>query len=307
MKLRFNFQLSAFSFFILACWSGSLAAPLPQQLPPVGAYSASIGLTSVAVFDDPSVIYWNPAGLAMMNQMVAQLTLVSFSKARPTSWSALMASNSSGEGSAFGLALLRRRSTNWAGEYTSFEVITPLSFKQRSKNLPFGISLKLQSENYGEKWVYGFRMDAGAAIVSRDGGMKIAVSTQNVIGGRLRAFPHESWIGLAAGSDTSSFRLSMQARFDRPFDGDYISQNYSLGGRWKLGYQNPFQLCAGLIRQNTQIRYTTGFGYDTRLSTSHFEAAVIYDPRIGADRTYYVTYGYAVHAGAPSRSGSPVW
>jgi len=286
--------------------AAAFALPLPPRLPPVGAYSAGIGFTSVAAFDDPSIIYWNPSALAMMNQMTAQLNLAAYTNARPTSWSALVVGASSRNDRAFGIGLIRRRSTNWAGEYTSVELISPMAFVSKERRYPAGFSFKLQSENYGAKWVYGFRMDGAISVVSRDEDFKVAFSTQNVIGGRLRAFPHESWAGVSLGNDTASLRFTLQCRFDRPFDKEYISQNYSAGFRMRQT-EGPFEARGGLIRSGGVVRYATGFGYYNRLNQMRLDSAVIFDPENGDDRTYYMTIGYSVGPGSPSQIGKPTW
>jgi len=294
---------TALALNIVIC-TAVLALPLPPKLPPVGAYSAGIGFTSLAVFDDPSIIYWNPAALAMMNQMTAELNLTAYTNARPTSWSALAISASPRNDHPLAMGLVRRRSTNWAGEYTSVEFIYPMAFVAKERRFPAGFSVKVQSENYGEKWVYGFRMDGGIGYVTHNQGFKAAISTQNVIGGNLRAFPHESWAGLAFGSDTASFRVSLQCRFDRPFDKEYMSQNYSVGARLRQT-DGPFEARGGIIRSGGVVRYATGFGYHNRLSMTLFDAAVIYDPDNGDDRTYYLSIGYTVGSGSPTRIGRP--
>lgn len=288
--------------FALALPARVTAAPLPSYLPPVGALSAATGLASVAAADDPSIVYWNPAGLALMDQMTTQLTIASTHEGRPSSWSVLIANSLQGEGSRFGLGLIRRYSTNDAGEYRSFVVISPLSFAAGKRRLPVGLSLKFLSENFGERWVYGMGLDAGAALQSREGGMALAVSALNFAGANLRAFPSESWIGLRWGPNDPAISLAAQARLDRPFDGDYISRNYNAGVRWQATKSLP-ELRAGMIRSGVIVHYTAGLGYD-RPSNNQLEYALVWNRDDAADRIHFLTYGYSLRGGPSSKRGN---
>jgi len=284
----------------------SFALPLPERLPSAGAYSAGVGLTSVALFDDPTAAFRNPAALAMMNMLVAQLTLISYSDARPTSWAATAVSAAPYGDNRFALGLFRRVSTDRFGGFTSFEVSAPMAYVAREREFPFGFSAKLQAENYGGGWVYGFRMDGGVAYVPRKGSMTYAIAAENIVGAGLRAFPSRSWAGFAVGTDTSSFRFSLQARFEKPLDADYYSQNYAVGARWRQ-LEGPFELRAGVIRDGGTLRYASGFGYHLKTRRDRIDYAVIYDPERGADRTYYLTYGFTAGPGSPTSPATPKW
>ncbi len=301
-----GFRGSALLAVALNFFSLAQAAILPMRLPPVGAYSAGIGYASLAVFDDPSMVYWNPAGLAVANIGLVQFSLASHTGALAGSWSALIASGNSGSDSRFGLGLIRRHSVNFAGEFTSFECIAPLSYVGPDRTVPIGFSMKFQTENYGSRWVYTMGLDAGAAYITRDKGLTVAVSTKNVFGGRLQAFPHESWIGAALGSDTTALRFSIQARFDRPLHYNYMSQNYSIGGRL-LASQTMPQLRMGVIHGEGKLRYSAGIGYAAPRSSGRFDVAVIFDPKNSGDRTYFLTYGISSQPGSPTMTGSSQW
>ncbi|MGH9162460.1 MAG: hypothetical protein ACRD2X_21040, partial [Vicinamibacteraceae bacterium] len=50
--------------FIVTCWTVSAAAAAAQPIELVGARALGMGGAFVAVADDATATYWNPAGLA---------------------------------------------------------------------------------------------------------------------------------------------------------------------------------------------------------------------------------------------------
>jgi len=284
------------------------AAPFPFHLPPLSSSSVGSGLSTLAEGDDPSTVFWNPAGIAMMNQMSAQLTLTSFEGGKPASWSALVANSANRDASQFGLGLIRRHSSNSAGEFTSFEVLNPLAYRGIRSKVAWGFTPKFVAENFDGKWVYGMKLDAGVSLqTERTSGMTLAFVMQNFAGSNLRAFPWDSWGGLKSGSERNRLRMYLQVRLDKPFEFDYLSRNYRVGARLKPEDKKMPEVRAGLIRERGVGQYTAGLGYRAGGGTSLFEYAIVWNPDERSSFAHFLTYGYHVAGGTPTKPGSMSW
>ncbi len=288
--------------------SALIAAPFPYHLPPLSSASVGAGLATLAEGDDAATVFWNPAGIALMNQMSAQLTVTSFEGSKPASWSVLIANSAHGQASQFGLGFVRRRSSNAGGEFTSFEVLNPLAYRGLRSNIAWGFTPKFVAENYGDNWVYGMKIDLGVSMQThRKSGMVLAFAMQNAIGSNLRAFQWDTWGGIKSGSEENRLRMYMQVRLDKPFKLDYISENYRIGARLMPSDPIGPEVRAGLIRERGIVQYTAGLGYPMGKKSSLIEYAIIMEPGDKNSFAHFLTYGYHVRAGTPSNPGRMSW
>jgi len=301
-----NVRLSGLTYvlLLLLASASASASPFPYHLPPLAAASVGCGYATIADGNDPSTIYWNPAGIALMNQMSAQMTLTSFDGGSPASWSVLVANSARGESSQFGLGIIRRRSRNGSGEFTSFEVSNPLAYRGLRSNVAWGFAPKFIGENYGEKWVYGMKLDLGLSFeTERKSGMTFALASQNCLGSNLRAFSWDTYGGVMSGSEENRLRMYMQARLDKPFNLDYLSQNYRLGAKLKPAEPLGIEFRVGLIRDKGLVQYTGGFAYPMGKKSNMIEYALIWTTSAKDSFAHFVTYGYHIQGGTPSVPG----
>jgi len=298
------------AFFALCVWHSALiAASAPYHLPPLSVSSIGSGYATLAEGNDASTIFWNPAGLALMNQMSAQLTLGLYDEQNhPTSWSLLFASNLSHAEGQFGLGIIRRYSENSSGEFKSFEVLNPLSFKGSRSTVAWGFTPKLAAENFGEKWVYGLKLDAGVSLkTERKSGMVLAFAMQNFAGSNLRAFRWDSWGGFRSGSEANTFTMYVQTRMDKPFNAKYMSENYRIGGLLKPEDRRKPEVRMGLIRDRGVVQYTAGLTYRSVTSSTRIEYAIIWNPNEKQSFAHFLSYGFHVIGGAPTRPSKMTW
>lgn len=283
-------------------------APFPNHLPPLTCSSIGAGYATIADGDDPSTIYWNPAGIALMNQMSMNLTISSYEGGKPASWSALIANSAHREASQFGIGFIRRHSSNNAGEFTSFELLNPLAYRAERSHLAWGFTPKFVGENFGEKWVYGIKLDGGISYqTERQSRMVLSLAMQNFAGSNLRAFKWDTWGGVKSGSDNNTLRVYIQTRLDKPFDMDYISRNYRIGAR--LESENNYfpDLRAGILRDNGVVHYTGSFSYQTKSRTNIVEYALVWQPDKNNAIAHFITYAYHIKGGSPSSPGGMSW
>lgn len=265
-------------------------------------------MATLAEGDDPSTIFWNPAGIALMNQMAAQLTLTSFDGGKPASWSVLIANSAQGGASPFGLGLIRKVSSNKSGEFKSFEVLNPLAYRGNHSQMAWGFTPKFVAENYGEKWVYGMKLDLGISLkTERKSGMVLAFVMQNCAGSNLRAFQWDSWGGLKSGSEDNRLRMYFQVRLDKPFKVSYLSENYRIGARLKPEDPKMPEVRAGLIRERGVVQYTAGLSYPIAKRSNLIEYAIIWNPEEKESFAHFLTYGYHIQGGTPSKPGTMSW
>ena len=267
------------------------AEPLPDAIPPVNAYSVGMGAASVAVTDDPSVIYWNPAGFGITDIMAIDFTMAAPKFESPGSWSFLVANSSSEEGSRFGLAMVRR---NIVKDYThskTFEIITPLTHQLKSGLLPVGFSVKFAAESIeNADWKYGLKFDAGVLGILSSG-FKLGLSVQNLTGSNLQAFKSRTWIGASWGGDSMPILIAGQIRADRLRNRKFTSNNFNLGTVIALTPELPF-IRAGWIKAGGDGWLSLGFRYNSPGQKTRFGYAFMVDPEGWTDKAHFLTYGW---------------
>ncbi|MDP8228463.1 MAG: hypothetical protein P9M15_03325 [Candidatus Electryoneaceae bacterium] len=286
---------------ILIVWlvviaSPLVASPLDGELPPINAFNSGIGLAGVAVPDNPSFVYWNPAGLAFLSQRSIDFTAAAPKAETPGSWSFLIANKEYGGNSNFAFGIIRRQvrleDQTDRIDYRSFEVIAPMSFKLGMKDTPVGISLKFISERVRDgEWKYGAACDVG--VMQRLGSeLYIGFAVRNLIGSHLRSFGSESWLGGSLGGDDDPILIACQVRMDRPFDRNYMSRNYGYGARFRLRDDLP-ELRTGYLRRDDSGWITAGLGYRTETYT-RIEYTLLVQVDDSRDATHFLTYGYSL-------------
>ena len=298
MNNRFTGYLAL--FFILALAPLVVAGPISSSHPPVNSISVGMGMTGVAMYDNPSTIFWNASGLNRMEQLGLDFTVAAPTLESPGSWSFLLANASDDQNTRFGLGMVRHHAKNDEISFKSFATILPFSHGFKAGNIPFGFSLKLISESINEdSWKYGMSVDMGAMWIFPTG-FKFGISTQNVGGSDLQAFETQSWFGAYWDNNISPISFSSQFRAERPLDSDYINQNFRLGVNYQLPDQ-PFgrdrqvgaiEIRSGLMKIDSKMWYTFGFDMVQTGSNTHIGYAVVVEAKTWSGRNHYITYGY---------------
>lgn len=269
------------------------ADPIYKGQPPVNAFSAGIGFSGVGLVGDPSVLYWNPAGLSAIDQLSVDFTVAAPVVESPGSWSFLIANSSSGEGGRFGMILMRQHILTDDMTYKVFQFNTPLSYGFSTGQLPVGVTLKFISESLEEdNWHYGVSFDLGMQWITNSG-LILGIASLNIAGSDLQAFENESWFGISWGKSTDRIMLTSQFRIDDPFSPTGISDNYKFGLSVKL-YESLPAIRSGFSRTSDGKRITVGISYQREKQNTHIEYSLSTDPGDWENRAHFLTYGYAV-------------
>jgi len=293
-----NYMSKSFLLILLTALHFAVAAkagePLYRHFPPINAYSAGMGFAGGVVWEDPSVVFWNPAGLALLDQMSAEVTLAGPKAAMPSSWSILVANSAAAGESRFGFGFLRRHSLDDIGEYCSFQVVMPLSYGFGSGKLPFGVTMKFASERYDDRddWTYGVLFDVGLLWRIADG-FAIGASRLNIVGSALSSFQPESWLSAEIGAETSPVIIAAQTRFDAPSDKAFMQANYSLGARLDFGRKAP-GLRGGYLKREGITWFAGGFGWINLDANTSIEYSLLVQADDQTNRAHFLTYGYSL-------------
>lgn len=289
--MKHNFIIAGLLVLFAQSANGS---PLPRHFPPVNAYSAGVGYASVANPDDPSIILWNPAGMALIDQMSAEFSLAGPKAEQPSSWSILFSNTSGVQESRFGMGVVRRLSADDIGTFRSFEVIIPFSYGFGTNKLPLGLTMKYAAERYDDRddWSSGLLFDVGMAWRISDG-FTLGTSRLNAFGSALSSFPRESWLGAAIGNGKSPFVISAQTRFDRPSDIDFMKDNWSAGVRASIGENIP-ELRGGFLKRDGEVWFGGGVGWINTKSNTRIEYSLLAKNSNTGIKSHMLTYGYSL-------------
>lgn len=296
--------ISAILVICLPC--ALFAEPIEEILPPVNSLCAGLGFVGVGVPNDPGTVYWNPAGLASMDQMSVDFTVAAPSLESPGSWSFLVANSSSGGGGRFGIALIRRHVKRDDQTYKSFQFNTPLSYGFKAGKFPVGVTLKFISEQFkGSGWHYGLAFDVGTIWIAPSG-FVIGFSCLNFSGSNLGAFERENWLGTSWTSPNNSMMFAAQTKIDRPFYKNNFYSNFGMGMKIDLGRKTP-GLRAGYLERDGEKRWTVGFRYRNLKSNSYIEYALAANPDGWGQRAHFLTYGYSIKPSFAPEYRNPIW
>ncbi len=283
-----------FILILITTVVANASEPLNRHFPPINAYNAGMGFSGGIVCEDPSVVFWNPAALNLLDQMSAEITLASPKVSMPSSWSILITNSAAIGESRFGFGLLRSHSQDSINEYRSFQAVMPLSYGLWSGKIPFGITMKLASERYNDRddWTYGILFDAGMAF-SVSEGFAIGVSRLNIIGSALSSYKPQSWLSAEIGSESSPIILAGQIRFDDPSDKEFITSNFSLGTRLIFGKKVP-GLRGGYLKREGLAWFGGGISWFNLDTNTSIEYSLLVQARDQSNRAHFITYGYSL-------------
>ncbi len=302
-------KLQAVAICIALCLlvpAGVGAGSIDGAFTPINAYSAGVGFAGVGTPTDPSTVYWNPAGLSLIDQMAVQFTLAAPGMETPGSWAFLVANSSSGEGSCFGLALLRHQAHRDGAEFKSFQVNAPLAYGFKAGRFPVGITFKFISESVaGGDWRYGLAFDLGT-IAAAPGGFTVALTCFNAAGSGLSSFKSQNWLGFSWGNPRAPVRFAAQVRVDRLFASGGSGENFSLGADLRTGGKVP-ALRTGILKRDGETYLTFGFAYQRKRHRPRLEYTLILDPDGWKSRAHLLTYNYSFRPEASKPSAGPIW
>ncbi len=275
---------------------------IPLEFPPVNSFTAGCGFTGVAMVDNAATIYWNPAGLAFLDDQSVEFTASGRKLHIPGSWSLMVANNAYDEKKPFGFGIVRRLTgqnnpdiieSELSKEVRSFSVITPIAFKSRRGDFAVGVSLKFIGEKIsGSDWKHGSAFDAGTIWkVGKE--LFLTSTSRNYIGSNLHTFPSESWFGASLGNSYTPLQLGIQVRGDRLQQLKWTSRHFRYGGRIRLE-DIAWEFRGGFIRQGDDSWITAGIAYWTVRDDSHFDYTVMLNQGDRGNTVHFMTYGYSV-------------
>lgn len=268
------------------------ADPLPDAITPVNAFTVGIGEAGVSVTGDPSVAYWNPAGVGVTSLVATDFTMAAPTLELPGSWSFLLVNTKGNSRGGFGLAILRRNFNKGDVEFRSFQINTPLSHSFKTGMIPVGFSVKFISERTGgSDWKYGLALDTGIMLATATG-FRVGLVGYNLIGSNLRTFRSKSLLGISWGGSAFPILVAAQVRTERMLDKDYIAENFNIGMQANLTPELP-QLRAGWLRSDGKGWMTLGFSFGRPRSSSKIDYTLAIKPDGWKNAAHIVTLSWS--------------
>jgi tetratricopeptide (TPR) repeat protein len=234
----------------------------------VGAKATAMGGAFSAIADDPSAVYWNPAGLGWIPQMEIQTTYNQWFQDTffqdlgcvfPMPWGAIGGRLSYVD---FGSFDLRDPSGNLLGTATPQAWAGSFSAAVRFGSLGIGLTAEADEESYPNYSLGGLGLDAGALV--RSGWTSLALGIRNIGQASQYALPTEFYAGgeVSLGPPSFSFRLSTDATFPFALDASFPSGSTVLhhGLEWGIDRTVFFRGGFQWNIQPLQAQDQAGFG-----------------------------------------------
>ena len=231
----------------------------------VGAKSCAMGEAFAGLADDPSAIYWNPAGLTQMNSIeilgmqnfwLLDMSYQYFAFVLPSrygSFGTAFSYSSSGD-------IPKYENFQKIGEYTAYDASITIAYSNKIANtISFGLGLKYIQQKIEEEDATGFAVDFGLLHeLEFIKGMKLGFSIQN-LGPGIKFIEQEDPLPLniKGGIGYQIGSLTLASDINIPRDNDI---RYNFGGEFLI--KNALALRAGY---NTANSYSAGFGLKVRI------------------------------------------
>jgi len=254
---------------------------------PVGARIQGMGGAGVALPEDATTVWYNPAGLYFNNRIAIDVTLGFDDIDFPELWgiSYLKYEQKNSQGAGFGLyrfILPDQPDANAVAALLSTVYLTPIG-------IPIGISLKYINEKLPEKdRDHYFTGDVGGFLPL--GKFLIGVMVQNVTSPGSAIIPSRINLGV-------SYRLgqmltgSLQGSYESWDDVQDLNEaEYRLGAEFRPSSGIAFQ--AGRVENSFDDYWTAGFGLFTRGGLAGVNAAYHWFPSGNTDDRFYISYRY---------------
>lgn len=236
----------------------------------VGAKACAMGEAFVGLADDPSAIYWNPAGLAQMssfelmgmqNFWLLDMSYQYFAVVLPShygSFGAAITYSSSGE-------IPKYEDFKYMGEYTAYDAAGTFAYANNlGKGISLGLGVKFIQQKIEEEKANGFGVDIGLIYeLGFIGGTNIGFAVQN-LGPGIKFIEEKGPLPLnvKGGIAYKIGSLTLASDLNKPKDNDF---RVNLGGEFlikdvlamRAGYNsaNTYSVGVGLIWRSISIEY----------------------------------------------------
>ena len=229
----------------------------------VGAKACAMGEAFVGLADDPSAIYWNPAGLTRMNTVeilgmqnfwLLDMSYQYIAVVLPTyfgSFGAAVAYSSSGK-------IPKYENFQQVGDYKAYDASGTIAYANKlSKRFSFGIGTKIIQQKIEEEDTKGFAVDFGLLYVELIKGVNVGLAVQN-LGPGIKFIEKEDPLPLniKGGISYKIGSLTLTSDLNKPKDNDL---HFNIGGEFLI--KNILALRAGYNSTNS---YTAGVGFTWR-------------------------------------------
>lgn len=222
----------------------------------VGARACALSESFAGVADDPSAIYWNPAGitqlsrielLGMHNFWLLDMSYQYLAVVVPTrlgSFGAALAYSSSGN-------IPKYENFQKLGEYTAYDVAGTIAYAKKLGFLSLGLGFKIIQQKIEEESATGFAGDIG--VLYEFNNFKIGIAVQNIGPGiKFIEVSDPLPLNYTAGSAFKWGSLLLTADIKKSRDDDF-----RLNGGAEFLIMNTLALRAG---SNTANSFTAGAG-----------------------------------------------
>ena len=227
----------------------------------VGAKACAMGEAFAGLADDPSAIYWNPAGLTQINSVeilgmqnfwLLDMSYQYFAFALPThygNFGVAVAYSSSGK-------IPKYENFQQIGDYKAYDASGTIAYANKlSKRFSFGIGTKIIQQKIEEEDAKGFAVDFGLLYELKFiKGMNIGLAVQN-LGPGIKFIEKEDPLPLniKGGISYNIDSMTLTGDFNKPKDNDL---RFNIGGEFLI--KNILALRAGYNSANS---YTAGVGF----------------------------------------------
>lgn len=235
-----------------------------------GAKAGAVGDAFSAVADDPSAVYWNPAGLAWVKQPEIQTTYNQWFQDTffqdlggllPTSWGGIGARLSYVN---FGTFENRDQSGNPLGSQTPFAWTGTAAAAAHWGDFGVGLSLTADQENYANYSVGGLGLDVGALF--RSGWASLAAGARNIGQAAGYNLPLEYYAGGAVSLASPSFQLLLTTDATLPSGSPVLHHGLEWGINRIVYLRGGYQWAV----QPQQVQDQAGFGGGAGLHLGDF-------------------------------------
>jgi len=256
-----------------------------------------MGFSGAVMATDPAIIYWNPAGLALIDFQGVDLSISSPDINLPSSGSVLVANHLHEKKDMLGLGFTTRytpfASSGVVHNYLSYAIFNPIAFAHpKLQRVGFGATPKFTMEKADDGWKYGYALDIGLMWRVWNE-LYTGATIQNLVGSPLKSFQRDAWAGISYGDYYTPLQFSAMIGLEKPRRRSYLATHFSYGASYRVSPKYP-EIRGGYARRGDTGWITSGFSYPIPKNHTRLDYAILVNMADRSDVVQYLTWGYTI-------------
>lgn len=255
---------------------------------PQGARPGGMGNAYITLGEDAGGMYYNPAGLMLLNGISAEVFMGSPGMPFPENWSIFYAKPAI-VGDRIGTGMIHQVRQINDRTYRSYQLILPTTLAVTERILT-GLNVKLVTQKSGN---LSFKSKASAdyGMIYNRGIFRMGLVIRDFIDPGMSSFP-TTWV-TGASLNFTFLKLELDQSVSEWDEFEFDDKNIRVG--IEINPMDVFSMRAGIDRTGIQEMRTAGFSISDRIGSVSLEYCIQFYDEDFENGTHWISYNYLIY------------